>query len=794
MTGYEDLNLLSIFNDIQDTKIIIVHPVFNNYIEKVEGLKEVYKPEFYRFTNENDVNTLKRLLQDTPGIFVHDEIHGQLKELIKSKNPTKKLSAEEYDVYIQNHIGDTPIEEYGVWVYYPWASRLIHILDEEEFIYLRTAANRHKITEAEMKILAEKKVGVIGLSVGQSVSVTIAMERGCGELRLADFDRLELNNLNRIRTGVQNLGLLKVVSVAREIAEIDPYFKVVIYPEGITEHTIDDFYTKGGKLDVVIDECDGVDVKILCRIKAKELQIPVLMEASDRGTMDVERFDLEPERPIIHGWLEHLKLDFEVLKNLKTSEQKLPYILPISGMDTLSPRMKASMVEIEQTLTTWPQLATAVTLGGALTADTCRRMFLNQFTQSGRYFVDLEEIVPEKNKKDDTLKFEPEPPLVEEEINKEIGKTQSIEKEIQYELSEGELNKILEAAGRAPSAGNNQPWQWFYKSGVLYLFHEKARTKSFGDYKDIASRVALGAAIENLELCCHSMDIASKVRYFPNGTDSKLIAAITFEKSRNSSGLYKPDVLADVIYTRETNRGLSKRVPIPDDKYAVIKEAVESVNGAEFHYRSGDKDLDKLADIMGAAEKLRLLHEEGHFEFYEKEIRWDDKHSRETKDGIDIGTVDVTPSEVVGLKLVRDPRVVKLLAEWGGGKALENMARKAIAGASAVGLITMPSFSPENFVIGGRAVERMWLTANKNKISVQPMLAVPLHFARLVHGNSEGMPDFMKTEFGALRAQFLSIFPGVENKGEIFLFRLCIADEPEIKSYRYPVNEVLTVL
>lgn len=770
-----------------------MHPIFNNYTERVEDIKNIYKPEFYRFSSDNDIQSLKDIL-NKEGVFVHDEIYDQLKELIKSKNPTKKLTKEEYAEYIKKHLNGVDISEYGVWVYYPWSNRLVHTLDEDEFIYLRTAANRHKITSEEMQVLAQKKIGVIGLSVGQSVSVTLAMERGCGELRLADFDVLELNNLNRIRTGVQNLGLLKVVSVAREIAEIDPFFKVVIYPEGITEETIDDFYTKGGKLDAVIDECDGVDVKILCRIKARELDIPVLMEASDRGTLDVERFDLEPDRPIMHGWLEHLDLDLKVLKNLKTSEEKLPYILPLSGMDTLSPRMKASMVEIEQTLTTWPQLATAVTLGGALTADTCRRMFLGQFTESGRYFVDLEEIIPETKKKDDLLTFEPEPMLTQDVVEEAINAVPSENKTGSYELTEDERLKILEAAGRAPSAGNNQPWQWYNKEGVLYLFHEKGRTKSFGDYKDIASHIALGTALENLEIACYGLNIKPEITTFPIGNDSKLIAAISFVDGQQNTQLYKPDEFFDVIYTRETNRKLGNRVPIPQDKYDIISEAVSSIQGAEFHYKSSDEDLDRLADIMGAAERLRLLHEEGHFEFYEKEIRWNDKHSKETLDGIDIGTVDVSASEVVGLKLVRDSRVVKLLAEWGGGKALENMARKAIKGASAVGLITMPSFSPENYLVGGRAVQRMWLAANKNKISVQPMLAVPLHFARLIHGNSEGMPGFMKAEFEKLREEFLNIFPNIEDKGEIFLFRLCIADEPEIKSYRYPVSEVFTVL
>ncbi|HRF79656.1 MAG TPA: hypothetical protein PL070_06180, partial [Flavobacteriales bacterium] len=91
---------------------------------------------------------------------------------------------------------------YGVWVFYPWADRLVHLLDEPEFALVRTDRNRNKITREEQAELATKKVGVIGLSVGQSVSLTLALERSFGEIRLADFDTLELSNLNRIRSGV----------------------------------------------------------------------------------------------------------------------------------------------------------------------------------------------------------------------------------------------------------------------------------------------------------------------------------------------------------------------------------------------------------------------------------------------------------------------------------------------------------------------------------------------------------------------------------------------------------------
>ena len=253
---------------------------------------KIYKPVFFSLTVPGQREILEALLPKV--IAVSDELYDQLKDLLKSRHPTQTLTEDDYKNLIERHLSGSDLFSYGVWVYYPWNKKLVHILDEKEFIEVRTSRNQYKITKEEQEKLATKTVGVIGLSVGQSVSVTMAMERACGELRLADFDVLELTNYNRIRTGLHNLGLNKAVTVAREIAEIDPFLKTVCYVDGITEENIEDFLTKNGKLDLLIDECDGLDVKILCRQKAKALQIPVVMEASDRGTVDVERFDLEP--------------------------------------------------------------------------------------------------------------------------------------------------------------------------------------------------------------------------------------------------------------------------------------------------------------------------------------------------------------------------------------------------------------------------------------------------------------------------------------------------------------------
>jgi hypothetical protein len=350
---------------------------------------EISHPLFFKIEEDNNNNNLHQLIEDNPQIIIIDEIQSQLEELIKLRHPEKKFTTEELSHKIKNYLGETKLDNYGVWVYYPWRNILVHLLDEKEFVEVRTNRNQNKITPEEQGILATKKIGIIGLSVGKAIALTMAMERICGEIVLADFDVIELSNLNRIQTGVHHFNTKKTVVVAREIAEIDPYLKVTCYNEGLTEANINDFFTKDKKLDVCIEVCDGLEIKILTRQKAKALGIPVVMNSSDRGTTDIERFDLDANLPILHGLIEHL--DLSKLKEAKTTKEKAIYLLPMLGVDTLSKRLQASMPEIGKTITTWPQLASGVIFGGGICTDVCRRILLNQFSKSGRYFVDIED-------------------------------------------------------------------------------------------------------------------------------------------------------------------------------------------------------------------------------------------------------------------------------------------------------------------------------------------------------------------------------------------------------------------
>jgi molybdopterin/thiamine biosynthesis adenylyltransferase len=322
-----------------------------------------------------------------------DTLEEQVRDLVKLKNPERAKDNLFLNQKIEEFFQKNPREEYGNWVYYPWRNTLVRLLPEKDFIAVRTVRNKNKITQLEQDVLRKKKIGVVGLSVGQSVASTMAMERIGGELRIADFDFLELSNLNRIRAGVMDIGDLKTDITAKQIVEIDPYLIVKTFDQGVTKENIEEFIGKDeDQLDLIIDECDAVEIKVLLRIFAKQKRIPVLMDTSDRGMLDVERYDEDPGYPLFHGLINDKDIK-ALLKGDLSNQDILGIVMKILNKNTMSNRLSSSILEIGKTLSTWPQLASAVVLGGGSAAIAARKILLNDPVKSGRYFVDVDEVL-----------------------------------------------------------------------------------------------------------------------------------------------------------------------------------------------------------------------------------------------------------------------------------------------------------------------------------------------------------------------------------------------------------------
>jgi len=759
-------------------------------IANPEKPNSIYAPLILRLTSPDDKKTYDELLADNIALFVSDEIQSQLRELVKSQRPWVRIKPEEYGGLITSHLKGASIDTYGVWVYYPWSRRLVHLLDEEEFIEVRTNRNQYKITRQERDLLATKKIGIIGLSVGQSIALTLSMERGFGELRLADFDLLELSNLNRIRTGVHNLGVPKVVIAAREIAEIDPFLKVTCFFDGLTDANMEDFFTGGGKLDILVDECDGLDIKIMARFRARELRIPVVMDTSDRGMLDIERFDLEPDRPLLHGTV--TGIDPQNIKEL-SNEDKVPIILQMLGVDNISARAKASMIEVEQSINTWPQLASSVALGGAAGADTCRRILLDQFRGSGRYYIDFDEIVSDKlNPPPQTGRDNPFQPLSEGKMHALAAKVNLEPTASDIIPAENVIRDLVDAACAAPSTGNDQPWKWLYRHGTLYLFHDEYRSFSFGDYRKIASYISFGAAYENLNI--HALKAGLEPYFeFMGGPDQKIVTAIRFRPTVNKEEAKWLEPLDAAIHKRFTNRNQAPKSEIQPGTYSQLAAVAESITGAEFKLFTDEAVLDQLSAIIGFCDRVRLLSKEGHYDFVHHEMRWTSAEAETTRDGIDIKTLGLSNSQMAALGVIKSEQVITAINDVGGGKALDMLAKRTVSAASALCLITLPKHNLESFFEGGRSMERLWLAATNLDLAIHPLISPLYLFPRVVYGNGEGLDPKFVPVLKELRKKFCEICAIDDDCAEVFMAKIAIAPEPQLKSFRLPLEKTLII-
>lgn len=177
---------------------------------------------------------------------------------------------------------------------------------------------------------------------------------------------------------------------------------------------------------------------MLVREVARSHRVPVLMATSDRGLLDVERFDVEPSRPLLHGLIGDA--DAGRLRGLQPTD-RVPYSLRLVDASQVSDRMAASLIEVGKTLSTWPQLSSEVALNAAAVAEAVRRIGLRQQLPSGRARIDIAELF-------DRLA---EPVLPDEQPLTEEPSTP--------QPPSNALDAIVTAAGRTPSGGNAQPWR-----------------------------------------------------------------------------------------------------------------------------------------------------------------------------------------------------------------------------------------------------------------------------------------------------------------------------------------------
>jgi molybdopterin/thiamine biosynthesis adenylyltransferase len=635
------------------------------------------------------------------------------------------------------------------WAYYPWRRAVVAVLGPQAFRAVRLDRNRNSITADEQARLGALRIGVAGLSVGHVIAHTLAAQGICGELRLTDFDRIELSNLNRLPATVLDLGLNKAEVAARRIAELDPYLHVRVLDLGLTFDTIDEFLDG---LDIVVEECDSLDMKARLREGARARRIPVLMATSDRGLVDVERFDLEPRRPILHGLLD--ELDVALLPEM-SSREKVPYMLRFLAAELLSARVAASVIEIDRTLSTWPQLSGDVVLGATVIAEAVRRIGLGENLRSGRVRVDVGAAL-DRLDEPETAGDRPPPPV-----------------EYSDPAQPGVFDLIAAAAIRAPSASNAQPWHVEVGADAVTIRLAPEHTSTL-DVGLRGSAVALGAALCNAKVAAASRQALGSVTLLEDVDGAPLQATLHLGDGADAdlAGLYQP------MLARETNRRLGTSCPIAAGTIELLRTVAER-EGARLNLLTGRDDIACAATILAASERARYLTPRLHAEMV-SELRWPGDPGQDT--GIDVRSLELDPGDLAVLDILRRPDVMACLAQWNGGTALGEDTRRRVAASSAVAVISVSGGTLTDYARGGSAAEAVWVTAQQRGLAVQPISP-----AFLYAHNAEELTELSSAfadELGHLQKEFHQLAQLPVAAFPVLVLRFAVGDPASVRSRR----------
>ncbi len=754
-----------------------------NFSEIKKQVTQKYQPEVCKL---NDRSELLRFEKLHPSIQIHSEIQGQLFELIKIENPT--IDFKKADV-------PTTVKEYGkldyrgVWFYYPWKNTLVHILQKNDFIKVRTNRNLYKITAAQQTELGSKTVGIVGLSVGSIIATTMAMERVAGTFKLADFDTLELSNLNRIKSGIDSLGLSKVVVTARQILEIDPYINIELFNEGISKENIDSFL--GGKkpVDILIEECDTLYIKFLVREKCKSLRIPLLMDTSERNMLDIERYDLNKAQPLFNGVVKSIVSD----QILKMSEaEKFITTVKIVGPENISLNMKASFMEIRQSIATWPQLASSVIAGGGYTTSVARRILLGEKILSGRYMMDAESTIlaeptkPNKiDKRDwelrkkDIINAKKQKQIIDRVKKKfpDIAKTETINNKT--------IKLLVEAAITAPSGGNTQPWEWIFHQNTLYLFHRTELSHSLLDSQKYGSYIAFGCAITNLNIAAKQYGYTAKHIYFPD-KDSRLISCITFTKNSKP----EKEILYNSIFKRVTNREVSpQKISELDKKNIIQLGKIKTAEGLILHTVTDEATKRMIGEFAGHGTVNRFLSDRGHYDLFEKEIRWTKKEYERTKTGIDLDSLGVGKAEETIFRFAAQQTVMHSMRKFDGGSIFFNSDVKAALNSVFIGIIASNKHDNTTWIEAGKLLQETWLWLTNQGYAIQP-IAASIFTANQI----QNLPKYNKHEEAILKKWTLikNILP--KEYEPKFIIRIYKPIKKQKIALRKDTSEVLKII
>lgn len=341
------------------------------------------------------------------------------------------------------------------------------------------------------------------------------------------------------------------------------------------------------------------------------------------------------------------------------------------------------------------------------------------------------------------------------------------------------IEPLLTAARRAPSGDNTQPWRFVVGEGTVSLSLDPDRDPSPMNAGQRMSRIAVGAALENLLQAAGELGLSVDLAADPSPDLARV----------HVRGVLRAETTAGLdLETRATNRRPYDGRAVAPEVLAGLAGSTPELEGVVTHWVIGGDRLKDLAETIGRADGVMFGDPRMRLAFLGN-VRFDRPADEAVAEGLSLGSLELSGADRVALRVMR--RVPDPILKLGRASAVfHGKARQLVVSSSGLFVVAAPDGAAGTDVRVGRAAQRAWLALTAAGLVAQPMMSVPVLANALDHGDGRLRSALGVARVTSLLDDFRRLLPELGSSRPAWLLRFGYAPPPSGRTGRLPLAAV----
>ncbi len=648
--------------------------------------------------------------------------------------------------------------------------------------------------------LAASRVAVAGMGGVGGVHLMTLARTGIGHFHVADMDRFAPVNVNRqFGATVPAFGRPKLEVMVEQATAVNPYLRFRTFPEGVNAENMDAFLDG---VQVVVDGIDffAFDIRRLLFKRAQAAGIPVITAGPMGFSSAVLVF-----MPGGMGFDEY----FDITDDTPELRRYLRFGLGLAPRGThlhyMRDRRFTNLAERRG-----PSLHLACELCAAMAATETVRILLGRGTvRAVPSFIQFDPFTRQMRR--GTLRMGNRNPLqriklaVAERIFLHAGERDGLQRPsapamvsprvasggtgrpVYSETAASEvpipsqaLEYVVRAGIQAPSGDNAQPWSFRWSGSTVDCFARWEADPSFFNVQQTATLLSCGAAVENMRIAAGAIGLGPRVEWLPEEGASPLVAQVFCEPD----GIERDSVLHGALWRRCTNRQMYRRNQLPVGVCERLSQVAAEVPGVRLLWATEPDARRDLATAVFKADRIRVERRDLH-EYFMSMVRF--SAPADSRDGLPLRNLCAGTAGNLFLKAVRSWPAMRIASRMGAGRLMPLHSARSVLQSGGMGLLCVDEASVRATLLGGQAMERVWIMLEHMGFAFQPMTAITLFQLRSMLGGSASFSEQHKRLLTEAWDIVEAKFPASKGLVPLMLFRAGEGPRLRYGTYRRPL-------